>query len=141
MVAILPHILDCQAKCRKDYISTLTKLGDKYKRNMWGWLWAEAGEQLDLEDALGMGGFGYPAMAALNSRKMKYAILKGSFGFDGINEFLRELSFGKGSTAPVKGAAMPKIRKSEKWDGKDGKPPVEEDIDLSDVDLDEKVEL
>lgn len=53
------------------------------------WLWAEAGAQSDLENSLGIGGFGYPAMAAVNARKMKFALLKGSFSEQGINEFLR----------------------------------------------------
>lgn len=68
---------------------------------------------------------------------MKYSILRGSFSNDGINEFLRDLSFGRGSTAPVKGAALPKINPTEPWDGKDGELPPEEDIDLSDIDLDD----
>lgn len=50
------------------------------------------------------------------------------------------MSFGRGQTAPVKGAAIPKVIETEPWDGKDGVAPVEEDIDLSDVDL-EKDEL
>lgn len=54
--------------------------------------------------------------------------------------FYRDLSFGRGQTAPVKGAEMPKIITTEPWDGKDGELPPEEDIDLSDVDL-EKDEL
>lgn len=33
---------------------------------------------------------------------------------------LRELSVGRGSTAPVGGGAFPKIYKVEPWDGKDG---------------------
>lgn len=53
------------------------------------WLWTEAGSQLELEGSLGIGGFGYPAMAAINTRKMKYALLKGSFSETGIHEFLR----------------------------------------------------
>ena len=52
----------------------------------------------------------------------------------------RDLSFGRGQTAPVKGAEMPKIVSADAWDGKDGELPQEEDIDLSDVDL-EKDEL
>ena len=32
---------------------------------------------------------------------------------------------------------MPKIAKIDAWDGKDGELPEEEDIDLSDVDLDD----
>lgn len=53
------------------------------------WVWSEAGKQSDLEEVLEIGGFGYPAMAVVNSKKMKYSILRGSFSEDGINEFLR----------------------------------------------------
>lgn len=49
----------------------------------------------------------------------------------------RDLSYGKGNTAPVKGQEIPKIFTVEPWDGKDGELPVEEDIDLSDVELDD----
>ncbi|XP_013177014.1 PREDICTED: protein disulfide-isomerase A6 [Papilio xuthus] len=140
VVSILPHILDCNAACRNDYISILARLGDKYKNKMWGWVWTEAGAQPALEEALELGGFGYPAMAVVNAKKLKFSTLRGSFSETGINEFLRDLSFGRGQTAPVKGAEMPKISATEPWDGKDGELPPEEDIDLSDVDL-EKDEL
>ncbi|XP_060537106.1 protein disulfide-isomerase A6 homolog [Cylas formicarius] len=141
VVAVLPHILDCQSQCRNDYIKLLTELGDKFKKKMWGWAWSEAGAQPELENAVDIGGFGYPAMAVINTKKMKYSILRGSFSKDGIYEFLRDLSYGKGNTAPVKGQEIPKIASIEPWDGKDGELPVEEDIDLSDVELDGKDEL
>ncbi|KAM8953881.1 protein disulfide-isomerase A6 isoform 2-T2 [Pelodytes ibericus] len=137
IVAVLPHILDTGAAGRNSYLEVMLKMADKYKKKMWGWLWAEAGSQIDLETALGIGGFGYPAMAAINARKMKFALLKGSFSDQGINEFLRELSFGRGSTSPVGGGAIPKINTVEAWDGKDGELPAEDDIDLSDVELDD----
>lgn len=141
IVSILPHILDCQSDCRNSYIQILTTIGEKFKKKMWGWVWAEAGTQPELESALDLGGFGYPAMAVISPKKMKYSILRGSFSKDGIYEFLRDLSYGKGNTSPVKGEALPKIYKAEPWDGKDGVLPEEEDIDLSDVELDEKDEL
>lgn len=53
----------------------------------------------------------------------------------------RDLSYGKGNTAPVKGPELPSMSTIDPWDGKDGTLPEEEDIDLSDVDLDEKDEL
>lgn len=53
------------------------------------WVWSEAGSQQDLEIALDIGGFGYPAMAVINPKKMKYSILRGPFSKDGIYEFLR----------------------------------------------------
>ncbi|XP_050343804.1 protein disulfide-isomerase A6 homolog [Nymphalis io] len=140
VVSVLPHILDCDAACRNGYLTVLARLGDKYKAKMWGWVWAEAGAQTALEEALELGGFGYPAMAVVNAKKLKFSTLRGSFSELGINEFLRDLSFGRGQTAPVKGAEMPKILTTEPWDGKDGELPQEEDIDLSDVDL-EKDEL
>ncbi|GMT31387.1 hypothetical protein PFISCL1PPCAC_22684, partial [Pristionchus fissidentatus] len=140
VVTFLPHILDCQSKCRNEYIATLKELSEKFKKNLWGWIWVEGGKQGALEEALDVGGFGYPAMVALNSRKGKYSTLKGSFGKDGIAEFLRDLSYGKGRTQSLRGEGFPKVTKEEPWDGKDGVMPVEEEIDLSDVDLD-KTEL
>ncbi|KAL9963087.1 hypothetical protein ACROYT_G032258 [Oculina patagonica] len=137
VVSILPHILDSGASGRNSYIDILKAMGEKYKKKMWGWVWAEAGAQAKLEDALGMGGFGYPAMVAVNFRKKKFASLRGPFDSTGIDEFLRTVSVGRGSTAPIKGEAVPSIEVTEPWDGKDGELPIEEDIDLSDVDLDE----
>ncbi|XP_058801086.1 protein disulfide-isomerase A6 homolog [Phymastichus coffea] len=141
IVSVLPHILDCQSECRNNYLSILKTLGEKFKKKMWGWVWAEAGAQPNIEEALEIGGFGYPALAAVNIKKMKYSLLKGAFSQNGINEFLRDLSYGRGSTAPLKGTELPKIYSHEPWDGKDAEPPQEEDIDLSDIDLDEKDEL
>jgi len=141
VIAFLPNILDCQSSCRNSFIQDLTKLGDKYKKKDWGWVWSEGMAQPDLEAAVEVGGFGYPAMVVLSQKKMKYSTLTGSFSYDGINEFLRDLSYGKGRTSPVRGAAMPKIAQIDAWDGKDGELPEEEDIDLSDVDLDDHDEL
>ncbi|CAH1153384.1 unnamed protein product [Phaedon cochleariae] len=141
VVAVLPHILDCQSECRNSYIQMLTNMGEKFKKKMWGWVWSEAGSQPELEAAVDIGGFGYPAMAVVSPKKLKYSILRGAFSKDGIYEFLRDLSYGKGNTAPVKGESLPKMNTIEAWDGKDGVLPEEEDIDLSDVDLDEKEEL
>ncbi|XP_046905532.1 protein disulfide-isomerase A6 [Hypomesus transpacificus] len=137
VIAVLPHILDTGAGGRNGYLEVMMKMAEKYKKKMWGWLWTEAGAQMDLELVLGIGGFGYPAMAAINARKMKFALLKGSFSETGIHEFLRDLSVGRGSTATVGGGALPKIHTVKPWDGKDGELPVEDDYDLSDVDLDE----
>lgn len=139
LIAFLPKLFDCQSKCRNNYLETLKKLADKYKRNQWAWLWTESTKQKDLENSLEVGGFGYPALAAVNSRKGKFVLLRGSFSETGINEFLRELSVGRGSTAPIPNSKLPAVQKAEKWDGKDAKLIVEEDIDLSDVDLDDDI--
>ena len=137
IIAALPNILDCQSKCRNNYLDIMKKLGEKYKRQQWGWLWAESMKQPEIENALGIGGFGYPAMAAVNSRKGKYILLRGSFSETGINEFLRDLSLGRGSSASLPNSKIPAVVKSEPWDGKDGQLVVDDDIDLSDITLDD----
>nr|UMA82694.1 venom-related protein disulfide isomerase [Conus ebraeus]UMA83026.1 venom-related protein disulfide isomerase [Conus ebraeus]DAZ86371.1 TPA_inf: venom-related protein PDI [Conus ebraeus] len=63
IISILPQIYDCQSKCRKNYLGILKRLGEKYKKYQWGWLWAEAGVQPALEDSVEVGGFGYPVSA------------------------------------------------------------------------------
>jgi len=137
LIAFLPKLFDCQAKCRNDYTKLMNKLGEKYKRNQWSLLWTESGKHKELESALSVGGFGFPALAAVNSRKAKYVLLRGSFSEAGINEFLRDLSVGRGSTAQLPGDKLPKVESVEAWDGKDAKIVEEEDIDLSDVSLDD----
>lgn len=36
VIAVLPHILDCQSQCRNEYLKTLTELGEKFKKKYWG---------------------------------------------------------------------------------------------------------
>ncbi|KAG7270483.1 hypothetical protein CRUP_032779 [Coryphaenoides rupestris] len=128
VIAVLPHILDTGASGRNSYLDVVRKMADKYKKKMWGWLWTEGGAQMELESALGIGGFGYPAMAAINARKMKYALLKGSF---------RICLWVVGLPRQSGDGAWPKIMPVEPWDGKDGELPAEEEYDFSDVDLDD----
>jgi len=141
IVAVLPNIYDCQSDCRNGYLNILREMAHKYKQKQWGWLWVEGGLQLAVEEALDIGGFGYPALAAVNLKKSKFSLLRGSFSKDGINEYLRDLAYGRGSVLPLRGNELPKINTITGWDGKDGEPIQEEDIDLSDVDLDDKDEL
>lgn len=37
----------------------------------------------------------------------------------------------------MKGASLPKINSVDPWDGEDGELPPEEEIDLSDIELDD----
>lgn len=138
VISFLPHILDSMAEGRNKYIKLLKDIGEKYRKKMWGWVWTEAGAHLNLEESLGIGGFGYPAMAVANSRKKMFVLLTGPFEEGGINELLRAVSYGRGRTEPIKNGQLPTIEKREAWDGKDGELPQEEDYgDLDDVDLDE----
>ncbi|XP_065063193.1 protein disulfide-isomerase A6-like [Rhopilema esculentum] len=137
VLSFLPHILDSMAEGRNKYIKLLKDIGEKYRKKMWGWGWAEAGAHPKLETALGIGGFGYPAMAVVNSRKKMFVLLTGPFEEGGINELLRAVAVGRGRTEPIKGDTLPTIESREPWDGKDGEIPQEEDYgDLDDLDMD-----
>lgn len=138
VISFMPDILDCQSACRNGFIDTMRKLGDKFKRQGWGWLWTSAGAQPALEQAVGIGGYGYPAMVALSAKKSVYSPLKLSFNFKSVDEFLFELSIGRGPAAQALPSQLPKIEKVEKWDGKDGVLPADEDIDVSDINLDDE---
>ncbi|KAK2588722.1 hypothetical protein KPH14_001612 [Odynerus spinipes] len=78
VVSVLPHILDCQSECRNQYLKILKDLAEKYKKKMWGWVWSEAGAQLHIEEALEIGGFGYPALAAMRKMNCNHKNINGT---------------------------------------------------------------
>jgi len=47
-------------------------------------VWTAATKQPDLENQVGVGGYGYPAMVALNVKKGAYAPLRSAFQHDEI---------------------------------------------------------
>jgi len=136
VVSFLPDILDTQAEGRNNFLKVLRELGDKYKSKLWGWVWAPANAHSKLENALGVGGFGYPAMAVVNIRKKVFVGLRGSFSKTGIDELLKAIAVGRGRTEKLTDG-LPTISDVEAWDGLDGKMPEEEEIDLSDIELDD----
>lgn len=48
------------------------------------YVWTAAGKQTDLENQVGVGGYGYPALVALNVKKGAYAPLRSAFELDQI---------------------------------------------------------
>ena len=74
IISFLSDILDTQASGRNADLDMLKSLGDKYKAKLWGWLWTSPVNHPNLEKALGIGGFGYPALAVVNVRKKVCAI-------------------------------------------------------------------
>ena len=65
-----------------------------------------------------------------------YVGLRGSFSYTGIDELLKSIAVGRGRTEKLPNG-LPTISDVSAWDGKDGKLPKEEDIDLSDIELDD----
>ena len=64
-------------------------LGKQYKQRSFGWVWLEGGANSNLEQTLEVGGFGYPALVAVNGRKGAYSALRGPYSNDGIKTFVR----------------------------------------------------
>lgn len=73
IIAFLPTILDTKASGRNAYIKTLKTIANKYKERPYSYLWAEAGAQAGLEQNVGVGGFGYPAVVAVSPKRNVYA--------------------------------------------------------------------
>ena len=66
--------------------------------------------------------------------------MRGGFGRDGIDELLKGIAIGRGRSQKLEDG-LPTLVDSPAWDGKDAELPVEEeDIDLSDITLDDENE-
>ncbi|KAI7744964.1 hypothetical protein M8C21_006461 [Ambrosia artemisiifolia] len=130
-VAFLPDILDSKAEGRNKYIETLLSIAEKFKRSPYSYVWAAAGKQPELEKHVGVGGYGYPALVALNIKKGAYAPLRSAFERDQIIEFVKTAGLGGKGTLPLEGT--PTIVKTEPWDGKDGVILEEDEFSLEEL--------
>nr|GEX43438.1 protein disulfide isomerase-like 2-3 [Tanacetum cinerariifolium] len=63
----------------EDEFSLEELMGDSTAEKDEFYVWAAAGKQPELEKHVGVGGYGYPALIALNIKKGAYAPLKGAF--------------------------------------------------------------
>jgi len=138
IISALPHILDDQSAGRNERFEVLKKLIEKYKNRQWEWFWIESMQQPQLEELLGVGGFGYPAMAAINTRKKIRSTMAGAFTENGINDFLKALAAGRAGRNTAAFTEIPPIAAIDAWDGKDATLEVEDDFDLDDFDWDDE---
>lgn len=126
VLAFLPHILDGGAKVRNEHLQIMQKVfkNAKAENTPAGFMWLQGGDQFEIEEMLSLQ-FGFPAVIAINLKKGKYGVHRGTF--DQLGDFLRSMMLGKVPLNPVP-KALPKFRKSDPWDGKDGSLPVEEEL-------------
>ncbi|RVW13317.1 Protein disulfide isomerase-like 2-3 [Vitis vinifera] len=124
LVAFLPDILDSKAEGRNKYLEMMLSIAENY-------VWAAAGKQADLEKQVGVGGYGYPALVALNVKKGAYAPLKSAFELDQIIGFVKEAGHGGKGILPL--ASTPVVVKTEPWDGKDGEIIEEDEFSLEEL--------
>ncbi|KAG6538945.1 protein disulfide isomerase-like 2-3 [Zingiber officinale] len=130
-VSFLPDILDSKAEGRNKYLDLLLSVAEKFKRSPYSFVWSASGKQADLENQVGVGGYGYPALVALNVKKGAYAPLKSAFQHDQIIEFIKEAGLGGKGNLPLQNA--PTIVKIEPWDGKDGEIIEEDEFSLDEL--------
>ncbi|XP_020091287.1 protein disulfide isomerase-like 2-3 [Ananas comosus] len=130
-VAFLPDILDSKAEGRNKYLQLLLSVAEKFKRSPYSFVWAAAGKQADLENQVGVGGYGYPALVALNVKKGAFAPLKSAFQYDQIIEFVKEAGRGGKGNLPLERA--PTVVQTEPWDGKDGEIIEEDEFSLEEL--------
>lgn len=63
------------AKGRNEKLKMLTAIGDHFKKQIWGWLWTEAGKHPKLEKSLRIGGAGYPVREYYSFHYISYHVL------------------------------------------------------------------
>jgi len=126
VLAFLPHILDGGAKARNEFLKTIDKVFKRSKSESTpaGFMWLQGGDQFEIEEMLSLQ-FGFPAVIAINLKKERYGVHRGTL--DTLGDFLKSMMIGKVPLNPVP-KSLPKFRKTEPWDGKDGELPPEEEL-------------
>lgn len=128
VIAFLPHILDGGAKARNGFLKMLNDVFKKSKGDDTpvGFMWTQGGDQFDIEEKLALQ-FGFPAVIAINLKKERYGVHRGTFDTDALSGFIKQLMIGRVPLSPIP-AGMPKWPKSKPWDGKDGEAIPEEEL-------------
>jgi len=127
VLAFLPHILDSGAKQRNSELKVLDAVFKKAKGDGQpvGFMWLQGGDQFEVEEKMSLQ-FGFPAVVAINVKKGKYGIHRGTYDKDALSQFMGSMMIGRVPLQPIPKDL--KWSKSEPWDGKDGQAPVEEEL-------------
>lgn len=123
IIAVLPHLYDSQASGRREYLDIVSTVAQSM-RTLASFIWVQGGNQEKLEEAFQMSA-GYPSVVAINKDRKRFAVHKGAFSVDGISKSIRSMQTGRLSTTAY--TELPKISKTEAWDGGDYKVEEEED--------------
>ncbi len=128
----MPHILDSSASGRNKYVEMFGEVAKSQRGKPFGFMWAEAGQQPALEEALGITQ-NFPTIAVMSIDKKAFAVQKLSWSSKNINTFLSALATGSEKTFALPKGAVPAITKVEAWDGKDATVEVNEEFSLADL--------
>lgn len=127
VVAFLPHILDGGAKVRNEHLKALETVfkNSKSAGHPVGFMWSQGGDQFESEEKMALS-FGFPAVVAINLKKERFGVHRGTFDKDALKGFISQMMIGRVPLAPLpKGLSF---SKADPWDGKDGQVPVEEEL-------------
>jgi len=127
VLAFLPHILDGGAKVRNEHLKAIDTVFKKSKSEGTpaGFMWLQGGDQFDIEEKLSLS-FGFPAVIAINLKKERYGVHRGTLDTTSLAEFLKSMMIGKVPLHPLP-KNLPKFSKTDPWDGKDGEMPKEDE--------------
>lgn len=118
----MPNIFESNAKATNDYLKNIKTVAKGVISKPFSFFWLFAGQNIDLENNLGLG-FGFPAVIAVSPQKKQYGIMKGAFSEKGLKDFINSLLVGKIALRSL--PSNLKFKKVDAWDGKDA-PAVEE---------------
>lgn len=129
VVVFLPNIYESSAADRNNYIGWVKKAAKSSISKPFSFFWVEAGNNIDLENNLGLG-FGFPAVIAISPQKKQFGVMMGALSEKSLKEFINSLMLGK-----IVLSALPpsfNFKKISKWDGKDA-PPLETETSKEDL--------
>lgn len=127
VIAFLPHILDGGAKERNGHLKTLEAVFKKAKSDGQpvGFMWSQGGDQFECEEKMSLQ-FGFPAVVAVNVKKGRFGVHRGTVDESSLSSFLSSMMVGRVPLQPL--PKDMKWSKADAWDGKDGQLPVEEEL-------------
>jgi len=128
VLCFLPHIFDGGAAARNNYLKIIDTVFKKTKADGQpvGFMWLQGGDQYEIEEKLALQ-FGFPAVIAVNLKKERFGVMRGSLDKDGLSGFINSMMLGRVPLSPLP-KGLPKWGKTTPWDGKDGELPVEEEL-------------
>eukprot|EP00747_Dinoflagellata_sp_TGD_P025606 gnl/TRDRNA2_/TRDRNA2_131364_c0_seq2.p1 gnl/TRDRNA2_/TRDRNA2_131364_c0~~gnl/TRDRNA2_/TRDRNA2_131364_c0_seq2.p1 ORF type:complete len:299 (+),score=92.24 gnl/TRDRNA2_/TRDRNA2_131364_c0_seq2:185-1081(+) len=126
VIAFLPHILEGGAKERNAHLKAVDAVFKHAKAEGFpvGFMWSQGGDQFDIEEKMALQ-FGFPAMIAINLKKGKYGVHRGTWDKTKLIGFLSSMMTGRVPLQDVP-KGLPPWSKVDKWDGKDGEVPQED---------------
>lgn len=117
--ASLPDIRDSNVEERQRYIKILTDAAAKNKQYGISWVYSYARNHRELENALGMGQNGFPAIVLIHKGKSIYSPLYRAFTLDNVNDWAKQAGSNV-VTSAIGFKSLPEVTKDvQLWDGKE----------------------